>query len=163
MKTICIITFAFGVPNTIRSNRRIAQIASKKARELDAPVFTQLDIRIEPGIRVIHTDEMTGHPPPTLRIARDAVQWAKEQGFKELLIIAAQPHLWRALRDVREAIREIGGGISIYACQEIKQYHEDSWYCLNSTQLRTRSRKGWQSREYVLKLLPFFIYKRVAS
>lgn len=163
MKNAGIVAFAFGVPDTIRSNRRIARIASQKAREFNAPVYTQLDVPVEPGIEVKYTDEEFDNPPPTLRIARGAVQWAKRRGFKKLWIVAARPHLRRAFRDVKEAAREAGGKIAIRACKEIEQYPEDSWFCPDSTQDRVRSRKSWNKREQVLNLLPFFIYKRIAK
>ena len=163
MKKIGIVAFGFGVPWTILSNQRIAQIASQKAMELNAPVYTQLDIRIESGIEVKYTVEEPGNPPPTLRIARGAVQWAKQQGFEELWIVAAKPQLWRALRDVEQAVREAGEKIEVHACKEIEQYPEDSWFCPDSTQPRTQSRKAWNKREKILKLLPFFLYKHVAK
>jgi hypothetical protein len=158
-----IVAFAFGVPETILSNRRIAEIASKNAREFNAPVYTQLDIDIEPGIQVEHTAEEPGNPPPTLRIARGAAQWAKLHGFAELWVIAAKPHLWRALRDIQQAVREGGTHIEVRVFDEIEQYSEDSWFCLESTQSRVRSRRLWEKRERILKLIPFFLYKRVAS
>lgn len=163
MKTAGIVAFAFGAPETIRSNQRIAEIVSKKARELDAPVYTQLDIRVAPGVHVEYTSEEPGNPPPTLRIARGAVQWAKRNRFTELWVVAAKPHLWRALRDVSRAIRENGAKIEVRACKEIEQYSEDSWFCSNSTQERVRSREVWDKRERVLKLIPFFVYKHMAS
>lgn len=163
MKTTGIVAFAFGVPETIRSNQRIAQIASLKARELGAPVYTQLDVRVESGIEVEYTDEKSGNPPPTLRIARGAVQWAKRHRLTELWVVAAKPQLWRALRDVEQAVREAGEKIEVRVCKEIEHYPEDSWFCSDSTQDRVRSREAWNKREKVLKLMPFFLYKRVAK
>lgn len=158
-----IVAFGFGVPGTTRSNRRIAQIASQKARELRAPVYTQLDVLVELGIEVKYTDEEPGSPPPTLRIARGAVQWAKRQRLTELWIVAARPHLERALRDAEQAVREAGEKIEVRACKEIEQYPEDSWFCPDSTQLRARSRISWQWREIILLLTPFCIYKHIAN
>lgn len=163
MKTAGIVAFAFGVPETIRSNQRIARIASQKAWELNAPVYTQFDVRVEPGVKVKYADDESNNPPPTLRIARGAVRWAKQRGFRELWIVAAKPHLWRALRDVQQAVREDGTRIDIRVCEEIEQYTENSWFCSDSTQDRVRSREAWDKREKVLKLMPFFIYKRVAK
>lgn len=163
MKKTGIVAFAFGAPDTILSNRRIGEIASKKARELNGRVYTQLDIRVEDGISVEYTDEKLGNPPPTLRIARGAVQWAKRYGLTELWVVAAKPHLWRALRDVQQAVREDGARIEVHVCKEVEQYSEDSWFCPDSTQDRVRSRKAWDKRERILKLLPFFLYKWVAS
>lgn len=166
MKTVGIVAFAFGTPESIMSNRCIAQIASQKARDLEAPVYTQLDIHVEPGIKVEYTEEKPGNPPPTLRIARGAVQWAKLLGFRELWIVAAMPHLWRAIRDVHRAVRENKAEMEIvvYVCyKEIGQYPEEEWFCPDSMQDRTCSRKAWDKREKVLKLIPFFLYKLIAS
>lgn len=163
MKTAGIVAFAFGVPETIRSNQHIARIASQKARELNAPVYTQLDVRVEPGVEVKYTNEESGNPPPTLRIARGVVQWAKRQRFIELWVVAAKPHLWRCVRDLTQSVREAGVQIAIRVCKEIEQFSEDEWFCPDSTQSRARSRKDWQGRERILKIMPFFIYKRVAG
>jgi hypothetical protein len=161
--TAGVVAFAFGAPETILPNWRIAEIASGKARELNAQVYTQLDIRVGEGVPVEYTEEEPGNPPPTLRIARGAVQWAKRLGFTELWVVAATPHIWRALRDVQSAVREAGVRLEVYACKGIGQYSEDSWFCSDSVQDRTRSREAWDKRENILKLMPFFIYKRVAS
>ena len=150
------------MPDTIRPNQRIAEIASKKARELNGEIYTQLDIRIGEGVPVEYTKEEPGNPPPTLRIARGAVQWAKRHRFTELWVVAAKPHLWRALRDVQQAVREVEAQIEVRACKEIEQYPKDSWFCPDSTQNRVRSREEWDKRERILKLIPFFLYKRVA-
>ena len=163
MKTTGVVAFAFGVPETILPNRRIAEIASKKAQELNSRVYTQLDIRVEDGIPVEYTEEEPGNRPPTLRIARGAVQWAKRHELTELWVVAAKPHLWRALRDVQQAVREAGARIEVRVCKEIEQYPEDSWFCPDSTQDRVRSREAGDKRESIVKLMPFFVYKRVAS
>lgn len=162
MKIAGIVAFAFGAPETIHSNQCIARIASWLARELNAPVYTQLDVRVEPGVEVKYTNE-PDNPPPTLRIARGAVQWAKQRGFRELWIVAAKPHLWRALRDIEQAVREAGGEIKVRVCREIERHPENLWFCPDSTQERVRSRGAWDKREKVIKLMPFFIYKRVAK
>ncbi len=158
-----IVPFAFGVPWMILSNHRIALIASKKAHKLGAPVYTQLDIRIEAGIEVEFTEEQPGNPPPTLRFARGAVQWALRKNLTDLWIVAAKPHLWRCVRDLTCAIQEEKAQIKIHVCEEINQYPEDEWFCADSMQEWTQSRKNWQSRERIIKIIPFFIYKLIAS
>lgn len=158
-----VLPFAFGVPETILSNRRIAQIASQKARELGAPVYTQLDIHIDDGIEVEFTEEQPGNPPPTLRFARGAVEWARRKNLTNLWIVAAKPHLWRCVRDLDRAIRESDAQIKIYVCEKIEQYPEDEWFCADSTQKRTQSRKNWEGRERIIKRMPFFVYKLIAS
>lgn len=170
MRKAGVIAFAFGTPGTILSNQRIAEIATKKARELNASVYTQRDVYIGRDVSVERVEEKyTDGPPPTLRIARGAVLWAKRRGLTELWVVAAKPHLWRALRDVREAVYEkrdimqsVVSWIQVYGCKEVEQYHEDSWFCPDSLQDRTCSREEWVKRERILKLVPFFIYKIVA-
>ena len=133
MSTKGIVAFAYGVPDTIRSNRLIAQIALQKARELNAPVYTQNDVNIV-SILVFRTPEEPGNPPPTLRIARGAVQWAKhpDNRLVELWVVAAKPHLWRCMRDMKAAVQEVGGGIVVRACEDIGQVPEDEWFCSDS-------------------------------
>jgi hypothetical protein len=160
-----IVAFAFGVPDTISSNRRIAEIASEKARELKAPIYTQFDVPIEQGIEVEYADEDEhgSNPPPTLRIARKAVQWAKQRGLRRLWITAAKPHMWRCRRDLNEAVREAGAEIQIHICLGIERYPDDSWFCPDSEQERVRSGAAWNKRERILKIMPFCVYKLIAS
>ncbi len=158
-----VVAFAFGSPNTILSNRRIAQIATKKAWELSCTIYTQADVRIDDPVFVEHIDEDPGMPPPTLGIARGAVKWAKRHGIAQLWIVVAKPHLWRVERDLLKVISEAGTKIDLRVCEEIYQYEEDSWFCPDSTQERVRSSELWNKRERILKLMPFFIYKRMAN
>lgn len=65
MKT-AVVAFGFGAPETILSNKRIAFIASQKARELNAPVYTQLDVRVLPRVKVEYIEEKPGNPPANL-------------------------------------------------------------------------------------------------
>ncbi len=161
--SIGIVAFAFGAPGTLRSNRRIAQVASLKSRELDAPIYTQRDVSFGPGFDVWFIKEEVGNPPPTFRIARGAVQWAKKEQITELWVSSAKPHLWRCLRDLKYAVREVQEQMEIHVCEDIERYQEGGWYCLGSEQGRTRSRKQWRQRERILEWMPMFIYKLVAS
>lgn len=145
-----ILSFAFGAPETILSNRRIANITSQKARKLGVPVYTQLDICIDDGIEVEFIEEQSGNPPPTLRLARCAVQWAKYKNLTEIWIVAAKPHLWRCVRDLTYAFQEINLQINICVCEEIEQYPENEWFCVNSAQKRTQSSDNWKSRGLIM-------------
>ncbi len=158
-----IVAFAFGAPSSTLSNRRIAEIAAQKARLLGVTVYTQYDVEVDRGIAVAYTCEDVGHPPPTLRIARGAVSWALEFEFTDLFVVAAKPHLWRAHRDLKEAVREVSANIRIYIFAECLAYPYESWFCADSTQGYTSSRARWRRRERLLKLAPFSVYKRIAS
>lgn len=147
------------MPDNIRSNIRIGRIASEKACQSNAPVFTQLDVSVEKGILVKHIDEDPQNPPSTLRIATEALRWAKEREFEELWIAAAKPHLPRILRDIKKMSRKLRFTIKISLCEGIEAHPEDSWFCLNSRQEHTRSKEAWEKRESVLMRLPFFLYR----
>lgn len=159
-----VIAFAFGAPANIRSNVRLAEIATKKACELDAAIFTQRDVWIILGAEVEHADEQIGgNPPSTLRIARKAVRWAVKMEISELWVVAANPHLWRCLRDLRYAVCEAGLKIPVWPCKEIYSYPDGKWFCPDSTQERTQTKKAWEKREWILRHMPMFFYKFIAS
>ncbi len=163
MKVSAVVAFAFGTPKTILSNQIIGELASKQAYDEEIPVYTQYDVPIIKGVRTTYADEKIGTPPPTLRIARGAVAWAKYRLINHFYVVAAKPHLWRAVRDLERATQEYRVPIEIQVCPEIELYPETSWFCADSTQERVRTPKDWNKRERILKLMPFSIYKLVAS
>jgi len=155
-----IVGFAFGTDSSILSNERIGRIASYEAKLSNSAVFTQLDVHIERGVEIEYITDGVGNPPPTLRIARGAAQWAKRLGVAELKIVAASPHRWRCKRDLEYALREAGVKAKVLAHIPLG---DEGWFCENSTQTRTRSPWRWWPREIILRLLPMSIYKRVAG
>lgn len=158
-----VVAFAFGVPGTLKSNQTIATLASLKATQLNVPVYTQANIQPDPGIKVEYTPEEPGNPPPTLCIARGAITWAQQNGFAILWVVAAKPHLWRCIRDLQCASKKIGFPVDIQICSGIESFPDDHWFCIESTQPRTRSRKDWNKRELLLRLMPMWLYERIAS
>ncbi len=160
---IGIVAFAFGAPSAIASNEQIAKIASQEAKNNEADIYTQSDIIIKHHVNteIEYTTEEAGNPPPTLRIARGAIQWSQKKGLLKIIVVAAKPHLWRAIRDLREAAKEKGIQLDIIPSALIKP--TTVWFCQNSLQPRTRSKWLWWRREVLLKIMPFFIYKKVAS
>ncbi len=164
MEKAGIVAFAFGMPSTISSNQHILEIASRVALSKNVPVYTQPDVGIfSPLVDVTYIQERPNKPSPTLRIARMAVQWAIERQMHLLWIVAAKPHLWRAERDMREAVREARADIAIGWCEDIDKFPERVWFCPESMQKRVRSRREWDKRENLLMRMPFFIYKRIAG
>ena len=157
-----ITVFSFGAPANIRSNRALSKIAMEKAHKLKAPIFTQLDIKIEDStIETDYVREKPGNPPPTLLIAQGAVKWAKRKEITDLWIIAARPHLWRCMRDLAYA-RRASVEIQFHICNEIYEYSDIDWFCVNSVQKRTQSREEWEKRERLIKRMPFSIYRLVS-
>jgi hypothetical protein len=163
MPNFGIVAFAFGVPSTIFSNEEIAAMADVKSTEFgNAPIFSQKDVQFSDDLYVERiTSEDPDNPPPTLRIARDAIQWAKKRGINTIIVVAANPHLWRALRDTKRAVCEKNLRISVYPCRWRRS--NSFWFCHESTQKRTRTWWNWWSREIIVRLMPFWLYKRVAS
>jgi hypothetical protein len=158
-----IVAFGFGAPASIWSNKTIAEIAEHKAKREGASVYTQLDIQIaDRSIVVQYTEEKPGQPPPTLRICRGAVAWAKKHGITRLYIAAAKPHLWRCQRDLYRAVKEAKADIKVRFCEEISQFSENSWFCPGSTQERCQTQASWRKRERILGKLPFWLYKIIA-
>ncbi|MBI4084936.1 MAG: hypothetical protein HY432_00245 [Candidatus Liptonbacteria bacterium] len=153
-----IVAFAFGRPASISSNRRIAEIAAKNAREFKAPICTQLDIELSREFDVHRAWESPDKPPPTLRLARTAAYWATERGITHLWIVAAKPHLWRCERDLKYAIREAEAKVEVDVLEEVFESTSDEWFCQDSSQKHTRSRKEWEKRERILKITPLFLY-----
>ena len=158
-----VVAFAFGVPGTILSNRRIAQIAEKLAKDLKAPIYTQRDVWIADllKVKVEYTPEVIGKPPPTFRIVRGAIEWATRENLNELWVVAATPRLPRVLRDFSWAIDEFHD-INIRVAEEMGFVPEEVWYSPDSRQKRTRSARDWQRAERVLNYLPPFLYKFIA-
>lgn len=169
-----IVAFAFGVPHFTLSNKCIAEIAMRKALSqgewsqgdvvTPAPIYTQQDIQLPRFLgKRYRVKEKEGNPPPTLRIARGAVKWAKQRGIRRLWVVAARPHLWRCVRDLEYAVCEANAQIEVFACKEIMQAPESKWFDPDSTQKRVHSFWKWWPREIILRLMPMAIYKRVAG
>ncbi|HZZ99500.1 MAG TPA: hypothetical protein VFK07_02195 [Candidatus Paceibacterota bacterium] len=159
-----VVVFAFGVPATLRSNRTLAAIAEREAKSFRAPVFTQLDIQLEDkSVPVTYCQEIPGEPPPTLRIAREAIRWAIDNKISVLHVAAARPHIWRAVRDLVYARRKAGADILIVFCKGVLDRPSGGWFMPESTHPRVRSAWKWYSRDLILRLMPMFIYKKVAG
>ncbi|PIU98252.1 hypothetical protein COS61_02435 [Candidatus Wolfebacteria bacterium CG03_land_8_20_14_0_80_40_12] len=162
---IGIVAFAFGAPKNILSNLWIAIFAEKWAKRLRTEIYTQRDVSIEIGfgIKAEYIAEEPGSPPSTLRMARGAVLWAENRGFNEILVVAANPHVWRCKRDLEYVIRERKANIKVSICEYNSMTSEYWWYCQDSVQPRTRSRSNWRRREWVLERLPMWAYSFLAS
>jgi hypothetical protein len=163
-----IVVFGFGSPPTIRANRRLVEIASLEAFWCDEEkisVYSHRDFCFdgEIGMEVDYLEEEPGNPPTTLRIARGAIGWAIQKNIGEIIIVAAKPHLWRAMRDLQFAIREAKAEIEVCASGGIDEFEEDDWFFSDSEMLRTSSKKAWNRRERILKQMPMFIYRYIAG
>ncbi len=168
MKTGCV-AFAFGGPSNTKANQRIAQMACQINITSHPGIYTQMDVDIKTlpkdGYRdrmvVTYTVERPGYPPPTLRIARGAVDWAMSNNVSKLHIACAYPHLWRCKRDMSLAILERNARLKIKICPEARG--KKGWFCKDCTQSRARLRWLWYTREIIIRLMPVWLYKKIAS
>ena len=164
MKQALIVAFAFGKPYSILSNRRIAEIAIKKAKELDAEIFTQYDVLIKADLEFQYIDKINKEVPTTLGLARKAVEYAVKEKYKNIWVAAALPHLSRCMRDMWCVIHELKVvGLNVFVCEGSEQYPENEWYCVDSEQKHTRSKEEWELREDLIKEIPLCFYKLVAG
>jgi hypothetical protein len=161
-----IVAFAFGIPETTLANALIASIASTCARTEHASIYTQSTEYLsfpDPAINVERITEEPGKPAPTLRIARAAVAWAKENRIRFIWIACARPHLWRCRRDLTQAIKEAGVHIQLRVCPLVLRSKSIVWFSPKSTQARTQNAFNWFSREVIVWLMPFWLYNKIAS
>ena len=82
-------------------------MAVAKAQEFQSDIFTQKDVSVDSSSVAVHYVNEDDGPPPTLRIAREAVQLVIKRNLSEIWIACAFPHLWRCIRDLEDAIKEV--------------------------------------------------------
>ena len=163
-----VVAFAFGTGDIV-PNRQIWDMAVRCANRLlvraGSLIYTQEDVPIPPQYKgnIVCIDQEGGKPPSTLRIARGAVKEAQRVRASLIYVVAAQPHLHRALRDVRAAVSEANAHIGVEVCSGVLDYSTNSWFSPESGQPHTQSRKNWEQREWILMHMPFWLYKLVAS
>ena len=164
MNNVGVVAFSFGAPSGTSVNLSIGGRASAEAWKFSVPVFTQRDIPLHSFVIRERISETEGKPPSTLRLARHAVAWAIRNQFTELRVIAAGPHLWRAVRDTRAAVRETGFKfLDVSVCEWSGQPERDLWFTAESTQLRGRFKALFWVREAILRSMPFWLYRHITD
>jgi hypothetical protein len=170
MTPIGVIVYAFGTPYSNTSNQWLVSEVRKIYMHFNSILmYTQNDIQfIGEGFQNLR-DGITYFPqgageaaPPTLRIARGAAQWARGR-VKKIIVVAAKPHLPRALRDTQNAFKEAVVNIPIEPWSDIAYTSYNTWFDPNGTQIRAASRKHWEGRERILRLMPYPLYRIVAK
>ncbi len=163
---VLIATFAFGAPAHILPNRILATIAQLEYMRRGGIILTQQDIQFDGGVTVtyIDIDPRKKDPPSTLYLARKIAEYVQShKEIEEVVIVAALPHVWRVTRDMKMALKEQSLATKITVSEEMNKYTPLQFFDRESTQVRTRSLKDWRVREFILKMLPWPIYKRVAA
>ncbi len=168
-----VFAFAFGAPHTLLSNRQIASDAVTEAFRYHALlVCTQLDVKLEESLKLMRfrdsvhiyeVPENPGTPWPTLRLARAYVRKAKDLKCDRVVIAAAQPHVWRCIRDVRMACEEERWRMDLVLGEGTTFKKVVYWYSSQSTQWWTTNARLWWLRETMLRAMPKFLYRSLAS
>lgn len=158
MKKTGIITFAFGKPKTLEANKLIARLAIEYSKINNAPILLQKDIPIDNG-NITHVTEFEDMPPPTYTIAKDAIPWIINNNLSKVIIIAAEPHIDRCVRDVEKLLIKNSLTTEV-TCLTVENYH--GWFDKKSTQKRTQSYGSWWFREFILMNMPFVLYEKIS-
>lgn len=153
-----VVAFAFGIGPKSPANQSVREAALAVP---NVAIVTQEDLGNHE--RFIQIKDGPYGPPTTLMIAREAVTYAIKKRRSTILVAAAPPHLYRCMRDVRRVIEEHRLDHLIRA--EVLPlrppqgpYH---WFYPNP-QAHTTIAWRWWMRETMVRLLPFFIYRRIA-
>lgn len=152
-KTV-VVAFGFGDPATTDVYRDIALWALRASYGLlGAVVVTHSDVmdkfdRFNEQICLVPNDQRGA--PTTLRLARRAVEVAKEIGAKQILVCCVLPHAARCFRDIGQAKLEMGVNAHSSIAPGNESYSaESAWY--------------WWLQELIRTAVPFWIYSKWAS
>lgn len=183
-KHVGLVVYAFGTPHSNESNTALVGLVCRlvqQSPETRFHIYTQNDIQFEctECLNITYFPQLHDeNAPPTLRIARGAAQWARHRVDK-VIVVAATPHRWRSLRDTRKAFQEAVVNIPIellkfmhpcyihdkglyfydYETKGIIGDDTSYWFDPKGTQIRAASRSHWETRERILRLMPYPIYR----
>ncbi|MGH7839827.1 MAG: hypothetical protein ACREQC_18720 [Candidatus Binataceae bacterium] len=127
----------FGAPAELPANLAIADAALRESRRRRLPIFFAPKAIFDFG-NYPHqlSSDFTGYIS-TVKQVLALAEAAREREWMRVLIIAAPPHIWRALRDVR------AHGFSAGNDDSIRAYPRDFWYAKESTHRQTTSWWRW--------------------
>ena len=98
--------FSFGSARTALSNVTLGTLAIEQASQGTSHMYAHPNVPVRHIVEPINITEPPGWNMSTLNMARMAIRWAKRNKFDQLVVVAAKPHLWRCVRDLRVAARE---------------------------------------------------------
>ena len=127
----------FGAPAELPANRAIAEAALTESRKRNLPIFfAPKDIFDFAGDANGFSRDFPGYVS-TVKQVRALADAAREKSWQRVLVVAAPPHYWRALRDVRAA------GFSAGLEPSLLSYPRWFWYSTQSTHRHTTSWFRW--------------------
>lgn len=127
----------FGLPATLPANRAIAAVALQAAKRYDLPIFCAPSGIFDLGdYQNLIERDFPGYVS-TVKQVGALVAMAQQRQWKRVLLVAAPPHIWRALRDVRAA------GLSVDAAPSLYEHPRSVWYSRDSEHRQTTSWFRW--------------------
>lgn len=149
-----VVIFSFGSKET--KGNKILALLGTIARKRKMAIITQKDIPLsaEDGGTIIFVEDFKNSPGwhSTLWVAYAAKEICESRGMeKKCVVVVAKPHLSRCVRDMEK--------IGFCVLESITQ--EYNWFDLDSEQPWTTSWFKWWRRELLLRLMPWWLYKKV--
>ena len=127
----------FGAPAALRANRAIAGAAIRESRTRNIPLFyAPRDIFDFGDYPDSFCQDFSGYIS-TVKQVRALAEAAREQAWRRVLVIAAPPHRWRALRDLRAA------GFEAEVDDSLRALPRGFWYARESEHRQTTSWFRW--------------------
>ena len=146
-----IIVFAFG--DSYITNCRLIKVLVRYINEGDE-VLTQKSLYQE--LLMSYQDRCYELPQSTEEIStyglvKEFKKVAKEKNWKNVMIFAAKQHVKRCRRDLKkEGFGVLAVGVTVDYNSDDKLWHVRNWLF-------------WWIRERILRMLPFWLYKRVTT
>ena len=153
---------AFGFSKHGGANETIATIASYNSIVCSVPVFTQLDIAHEmtrPGMAwpVACAYEGNGYLS-TLGFCKQVKDFSDHRNLTTVQVVAAPMHRWRCVRDLKRVGLRV-----IEPPDKVVISPENEWYYSRDPQVWVRNGFFWWMRESCIRILPWFLYSRIAG
>jgi hypothetical protein len=154
----------FGFTPKGKANIYLAWISLALARDYQIPIFTQKDVAVhlrdkDDNVNVFVADQENEHIS-TLALVKIFEREAKFYKWKNILLVAAPPHIWRCRRDLEKFGFEVGTFL-----KDILEgfSRKPKWYNKSDPQFWVRNPIIWWSREIILRLMPFWLYRKLAA
>lgn len=165
MKPDAILAFSFGKNDKIDVvNWRIGVRAKRLAQKHNASLVIQYEI-FNKAAQVTPLEDGDYKFNPVIigantifEFVLEFKKFAEKEGWKKVLVVTAPSQYKRCVRDLKKMDFQIIEDIFAF-----KDYPVYVWYNVDSYQWRTRSPLLWWFIEIPLRLLPWWIYKKIAQ
>ncbi|QQG42851.1 MAG: hypothetical protein HYW15_01435 [Candidatus Giovannonibacteria bacterium] len=154
MKYDVVVPFAFGLPSELGSNEEILKRAALLGKESGLPVFAECVFSTKyPEVQLAQSD---GCYSSTLKLVKALADRAKKRGWRNVLVVAQPHHAKRCIRDL---------GRFGFNAEADCHFCVNGMYLYDKKSLQWQTRSAWQFwlREAPLRLLPWWLYSRIAG